>query len=346
MRWEVETWRKLYVRVDAKWLRLPVSARGLANELLKYCDDEGRIDIGDDPPGLAIAYLLSARPGEHKRIAQDVDLLLSSEHAFLLREPRALVIRNFQQAQGRKGSAERMARKRFRERQGDAPVTSPDASQVTSQVTGGVTSQDRHSMTSQSDGSRSDPDPDPRSPPTPPLGGVGSTSQVGANGQAPPAPADPEPVHDDLRLAYAQGVTAATANPYTPPQKREEAWVLEEAVKTHGGGRKGEELLTWLREQAKAYVLAKREDSRFERGFAPSKFAEWLNTRAVAKPGGAGGAAPKELPNASSRLPLEQPKPLAERYRQRDRMYLERTFPEVPSKPELKLVGGGSGGGS
>lgn len=29
MKWEREQWRKLYTRVTAEWLSLPVSARGL-----------------------------------------------------------------------------------------------------------------------------------------------------------------------------------------------------------------------------------------------------------------------------------------------------------------------------
>ena len=116
MKWEQETWRKLYVRVDAKWLSLPVSARGLGSELLKYADDNGDLHLGSDPPGVAVAFLLSARPKEHRRIADDLNLLMSPEHRFMVQiGPGAYRIRNFVDAQAKSGSAKRMALKRARD---------------------------------------------------------------------------------------------------------------------------------------------------------------------------------------------------------------------------------------
>lgn len=44
MRWEFEPWLKLYKRCDAKWLNLPVSARGLTDELLKYRNQQTLAD--------------------------------------------------------------------------------------------------------------------------------------------------------------------------------------------------------------------------------------------------------------------------------------------------------------
>lgn len=114
MKWHVEPWRKAYVNKSASWLRLPVSARGLGRELLTYCDDDGRIDIGDDSPGVAIAYMLGARPKEHKRIAEDVAELLKGPDPYLVHEPGVVRIRNFVEAQDRTPGAKRTAAWRAR----------------------------------------------------------------------------------------------------------------------------------------------------------------------------------------------------------------------------------------
>ncbi len=136
MKWEQETWRKLYVRVDAKWLSLPVSARGLGSELLKYADDNGELHLGSDPPGVAVAFLLSARPKEHRRIAEDLDLLMSPEHRFMVQiGPGAYRIRNFVDAQAKSGSAKRMALKRARDAAPPPVTVTPN---VTSRGDGSV----------------------------------------------------------------------------------------------------------------------------------------------------------------------------------------------------------------
>jgi hypothetical protein len=115
MRWHAESWRKLYLAKSPAWLRLPVSARGLGRELLTYCDDEGRIDVGDDPPGETIAYLMGARPKEHKRIAEDVDALIAD--GYLVLDGQTLAIRNFAEAQDRTPAAKRTAEWRSRKDQ-------------------------------------------------------------------------------------------------------------------------------------------------------------------------------------------------------------------------------------
>lgn len=199
MKWEQETWRKLYVRVDARWLQLPVSARGLGSELLKYADDSGRIHLGtDEAPGISVAFLLSARPREHKRIAEDVALLMSEEHSFLVHEGGGTYrIRNFEKAQAKSGSAIRMAKLRDNRR----VMAPPSPSHVTSLVRGVVTSPGdavvASPVTEQSDGS----DPIRSDPPMPPKGG--------GTPQAQPEPIPPEGAADvawlrALRLAEAQ----------------------------------------------------------------------------------------------------------------------------------------------
>jgi len=107
VKWHLETWRKLYVTKSPSWLRLSVSARGLGRELLTYCDDQGRIDIGDDEPGVAIAYMLGARPKEHRRIAEDVAELIKDGYLTVVQG--CLTIRNFVEAQDRTPGARRTA---------------------------------------------------------------------------------------------------------------------------------------------------------------------------------------------------------------------------------------------
>ena len=169
MKWHVEPWVKAYRTKTPEWLRLPVSARGLGRELLTYADeDDGAIAVGDGPVGLEIAYLLGARPREHKRIVEDVAELLKD--GYLIAGPGRVLIRNFMEAQDRTPGAKRTAQWRERKtaeyvakKRGNAAknghgnvtgkspgdvadtshVTSPETSRVTSHVqvpvTGSVT---------------------------------------------------------------------------------------------------------------------------------------------------------------------------------------------------------------
>lgn len=193
-KWHLESWRKIYVTKSPSWLRLPVSARGLGRELLTYADDAGRIDIGDDKPGVAIAYLLGARPKEHKRIAEDVQELLTE--GYLRHDGQALVIRNFVEAQDRTPGAKRTAEWRAK-KNAQATGTSQPPSPETSHVTHPVTSPSDISEPSQSDESvasiRSDPI---RSE----FGGVARTHA------SPPSKVDPVALAETIRLELAHPV--------------------------------------------------------------------------------------------------------------------------------------------
>ncbi len=113
MRWETEKWRKLYRRVDAAWARLPVLARGLGSELLKYAEDDGRIPVREDEQtGEAVCCLMGARRSEWKVIETHVQTLL--DDGYIIREAGAILIRNFERAQARSTGAERQARLRHR----------------------------------------------------------------------------------------------------------------------------------------------------------------------------------------------------------------------------------------
>lgn len=145
MRWESEKWRKLYRRVDASWLRLPLLARGIGSELLKYADDDGRIAVmADEGTGEAVCRIMAAHKGERKAVGDLADKLVAD--GYLVREAEALLIRNFTKAQCRSSNAERQARYRDRHRDSSGDVTGDAESNVTSneprngQVTGAVTS--------------------------------------------------------------------------------------------------------------------------------------------------------------------------------------------------------------
>ncbi len=135
MQWEAEKWRKLYRRVDASWLRLPLLARGLGSELLKYADDAGRIAImADEGTGEAICRIMSAHKSERKSVADLAEKLIAD--GYLIRETDVILIRNFTRAQCRSSNAERQARYRHRRETGadsdDDGADSAQDSNVTS----------------------------------------------------------------------------------------------------------------------------------------------------------------------------------------------------------------------
>lgn len=61
-------WRKVVASPGAAWLSLPLAARGLAGELLRYVDRRGSIEAGDEDPAKLIARLLGAHPYERRWI--------------------------------------------------------------------------------------------------------------------------------------------------------------------------------------------------------------------------------------------------------------------------------------
>jgi hypothetical protein len=147
MKWDREPWRKLYVRTSAEWRALPLSARGLGDELIKYADDDGVCAIvnKDEHPGDAISRTLGAHAHEHARVREDCDALMQGgSDAFLVLRGNRLVIRNFYDAQNRvTASAVRMQRKRQKEKaekcHSDAPCDASGDEPVTASGGGGVT---------------------------------------------------------------------------------------------------------------------------------------------------------------------------------------------------------------
>lgn len=116
-KFHLESWRKLYRTLPPSWLMLPLFARGLGDEMLKYVDDTGLFAL---PPGEpvdeAVARIMCAHKSERKQIKPLLEALVLD--GYLVRTAKGLVIRNFVVAQGRTPSANRMAAKRERDRNG------------------------------------------------------------------------------------------------------------------------------------------------------------------------------------------------------------------------------------
>lgn len=100
MRWEHAQWRKLYVREEGSFAMLPLYARALAGELLKFCDDEGRIFIGKRDPADAVARITRAETGERRLLKQHLPALI--DDGYLVHEGEHLRIRNLERAQEKK----------------------------------------------------------------------------------------------------------------------------------------------------------------------------------------------------------------------------------------------------
>lgn len=98
LRWRYETWRKLYVREEGSFGRLPLYVRALAAELLKLCDEHGCIDLGGKPATEVIAFRLGATRGDRRLLAMHVPMLIADGYLVEV-SPDTLLVRNFIDAQ-------------------------------------------------------------------------------------------------------------------------------------------------------------------------------------------------------------------------------------------------------
>jgi hypothetical protein len=175
------TYRKLYDHLPPSFERLPFAVRCLSAEILRRCDRNGRIIIGDaltDQLVGDLAFLVHAHPGEEAFLKQGLELLL--RETYLEFEDGYLTIRNFVDAQ-RSDGARAMARSRAK-----AP-SSPNNPQPAPplQLLSQLQQLDVRSTSSNIVSSSlvsSDPDPD----------------QPDRSGGAPAEPAKPEPQRVDL----------------------------------------------------------------------------------------------------------------------------------------------------
>jgi len=108
-------------------------------------------------------------------------------------------------------------------------------------------------------------------------------------------------------------VSRATGAPCPPVTDRGELQALGNAIRScalDGAGLplRGPALAAWLSDSAQAYAAARAGEARFERGFAPSKFLDWLRagrpaaTPSTPRPARVAPAQPAD-PQASSYKP-------------------------------------------
>ena len=111
---ELGRWRKLWTKPSPSWEMLPAGARGLGDELLRYCDEEGRLPLMGLEPAAAIARIIRAHVSERRWVIAMLARLETD--GFVRRDGTALLIRNFVTAQSAvTESAERMRSKRDRD---------------------------------------------------------------------------------------------------------------------------------------------------------------------------------------------------------------------------------------
>ncbi len=89
-------WRKLYCVATGPFASLPIYVRGLAAELLRYTDSEGRIWVGEENPVSALARLMGAHTSDRRMLRRDIPLLI--KEGYLARAGGYLVLRDAQAA--------------------------------------------------------------------------------------------------------------------------------------------------------------------------------------------------------------------------------------------------------
>lgn len=97
MRWRYEKWVKLYVREEGTFSQLPLYVRALAGELLKICDQHGRIALRGKQPWEAVAFQLGADPSDRRLLRKHIPMLVAD--GYLEVSGADMFVRNFTVAQ-------------------------------------------------------------------------------------------------------------------------------------------------------------------------------------------------------------------------------------------------------
>lgn len=116
--------------------------------------------------------------------------------------------------------------------------------------------------------------------PVPPVPSLPSRPSDGG-GEA-SADDDPDPTEAELFRAYSAGVSQASALTLTHTRSEDNAFALSSVRGTHEPNMPKAEFLAWLVAQAKAYVadaMARGQERKYEKNYAPAKFLVWLETR-------------------------------------------------------------------
>ncbi len=318
-------WRKLFCRESGSFASLSIYVRALAAWLLKICDDEGRIFVGEGEVdyGNALGRVYGGTQSDRRLMRRDIPELIRD--GYLVREGCYLVIRNLTAAQGRPTPAEpkpgagggsrpgsngrppapveigsspsrvgnesAMSRQRVgdesatsRQRVGDESATSRQ--RVGDEIETRSELSTRNLSARQKEESRGEEKRgDQILPP------FGREARAGAEGgvvldlfqdpEAAPAVA-PSPVPTDpaarYAAAYVAGIEAASGSSYVFPNCKSEHQALHLGME-HARKKKlrGAALLAWITGTARTYRQAKASEPRFEKGYAPSRWAVWLN---------------------------------------------------------------------
>ena len=141
MDWLHETYRRIYVRADARWLALPAMSRGIGYALLTVADDDGFIPAGrGESIADTVVRVLAAHASERRRVVEAVEDLLID--GYLQEVDGHGLIRNFVAAQGTAAGAEERsvqhsaaAKRQSRYRAKKREARYAEASRVTSPVT-------------------------------------------------------------------------------------------------------------------------------------------------------------------------------------------------------------------
>ncbi len=132
MRFERESWRKLYVAESVSHRMLPLFTRGLRDYLLRHAEDDGTILRESSDHAGDLLRALYATSAERKQLAAGLDDLIRI--GYLATDGRKLWITKFSEAQSaRSPGAKRQAE--FRIRNGDSDVTGDADGDVTGDVT-------------------------------------------------------------------------------------------------------------------------------------------------------------------------------------------------------------------
>lgn len=184
MRFDRESWRKLYITESIEHRMMPVLARGLRDYLLRHAKQDGTLLAKTDSPADDLARGLGAHPDEFESVTGYITEWISN--GFLVFSRGRLWIRNFEAAQA-SASPGAKRQKRYRERKRDVdPVTRDVTRDVTQR--NGVTKRDvTRDVTVTSHPTRPDP-PDKNHPSIP----VGSSSVLSGHTREATLPDQPQ----------------------------------------------------------------------------------------------------------------------------------------------------------
>lgn len=252
--WVATDFRKLFVNPPPDFERMPFMARAAGAEMVRRCDREGQIiPVGEgvtvtavtSQPSLMsqlvtdVAFHVRAHSGEENAIEQALRWLFKDK--YLVIKQGYLTIRNFPTAQ-RSSSAERMARKRARD--GKSPASHSDASDVTT-----VTS-----VTSDK-----------------------SDQEEKRREEIPLVPH--ESIRETAIRAYGEGIETVTGvGGFAMTETEERAVMAGVEASPKWVGLRGEMLGRAIRKSAADYARDRQGEAKFEKGFAPSKWLEWLRS--------------------------------------------------------------------